>query len=206
MKTIISALVLSASLLFCTVSVAAGTKNAQYSTPYTLIQGVGDQLFADIAKLNQVDQKLKREELKKLIRAQLMPHIDTKFVSFKLLGKHVREVNRDQAVTFMDSVEKYLVGTYANVLMSYKGQQVRYVEPVFDAKSEYAQVKAEITSPSAPTIDLVFKFRKNKEGQWQVYDIVAENISLLDAKQKEIVTRISEVGIDKVSKELVAKS
>jgi phospholipid transport system substrate-binding protein len=44
------------------------------------------------------------------------------------------------------------------------------------------------------------------KGEWQVYDLVAESISLLNAKQKEIVSRISEVGIDKVTNELIAKS
>ncbi|WP_432760829.1 MlaC/ttg2D family ABC transporter substrate-binding protein [Pseudoalteromonas rubra] len=176
------------------------------SNPYGLIKSVGDQLFVDISKLNTLEEAQKKAELKKLVRAQLMPHIDIKYVSFKLLGKHVREIKREQAVTFIDAVEQYLANTYANALMSYKGQQVNFIEPVVSNDSKFASVKSEIVEPNAPTIDIVFKFRKNNSGEWQVYDLVAESISLLSAKQKEITARISEVGIDQVSKELVAKS
>lgn len=176
------------------------------SNPYGLIKSVGDQLFVDISKLNTLEEAQKKAELKKLVRAQLMPHIDIKYVSFKLLGKHVRGLKREQAVTFIDAVEQYLANTYANALMSYKGQQVNFIEPVVSSDSKFASVKSEIVEPNAPTIDIVFKFRKNKSGEWQVYDLVAESISLLSAKQKEITARISEVGIDQVSKELIAKS
>ncbi|WP_125781922.1 MlaC/ttg2D family ABC transporter substrate-binding protein [Pseudoalteromonas rubra] len=176
------------------------------SNPYGLIKSVGDQLFVDISKLNTLEEVQKKAQLKKLVREQLMPHIDIKYVSFKLLGKHVREINRDQAVTFIDAVEQYLANTYANALMSYKGQQVNFIEPVVSDDSKFASVKSEIVEPNAPTIDIVFKFRKNKAGEWQVYDLVAESISLLSAKQKEITARISEVGIEQVTKELVAKS
>ena len=206
MKTAIQYLFFSVLILFSAYSAGAGSKQANTETPYTLIKSVGDQLFIDIGKLKDLDQDKKRTELKKLVSAQLMPHIDIKFVSFKLLGKHVREVKREQAVSFIDAVEQYLTGTYANVLMSYKGQKVRFIEPVLDSKSKFASVKSEIVEPGAPSIDIVFKFRKNKKGEWQVYDLVAESISLLNAKQKEIVSRISEVGIDKVTNELIAKS
>ncbi|WP_462151872.1 MlaC/ttg2D family ABC transporter substrate-binding protein [Pseudoalteromonas xiamenensis] len=206
MTHIFKVLSLSILLIFSSLSFAAGSSQTASSTPYVLIQNVGNQLFSDIAKLNELDEKTKREQLKLLIKNQLMPHIDTKFVSFKLLGKHVREIKKEQAVTFIDAVEQYLVGTYTNVLMSYKGQEVHFIEPVFDAASQYASVKSEIVAEGAPTIDMIFKFRKSKSGQWQVYDIEAESISLLSAKQKEIVSRISEIGIDAVSKELIAKS
>ncbi|KAF7786343.1 phospholipid transport system substrate-binding protein [Pseudoalteromonas rubra] len=197
-------LMLVALLAFSSLQSIAATDTQ--SNPYGLIKSVGDQLFVDISKLNTLEEAQKKAELKKLVREQLMPHIDIKYVSFKLLGKHVREIKREQAVTFIDAVEQYLANTYANALMSYKGQQVNFIESVVSADSKFASVKSEIVEPNAPTIDIVFKFRKNKAGEWQVYDLVAESISLLSAKQKEITSRISEVGIDQVSKELVAKS
>ncbi|QTL35118.1 MlaC/ttg2D family ABC transporter substrate-binding protein [Pseudoalteromonas viridis] len=203
MKRLIQ-LILATVLAFSSVPGLAAPDTQ--SNPYGLIKSVGDQLFVDISKLNALEEVQKKAQLKKLVREQLMPHIDIKYVSFKLLGKHVREINRDQAVTFIDAVEQYLANTYANALMSYKGQQVNFIEPVVSDDSKFASVKSEIVEPNAPTIDIVFKFRKNKAGEWQVYDLVAESISLLSAKQKEITARISEVGIDQVTKELVAKS
>lgn len=206
MNAILKALLLILFITFMAIPQVSQASSPATDSPYSIMQEVGGQLFADIALLDGLQENEKRAKLRELIRTQLMPHIDTKFVSFKLLGKHIREIKKPQAVSFIEAVESYLLSTYTNVLMSYKGQEVKFIEPIFDNSSEFASVKSEILSPNSPVIDMQFKFRKSKAGQWQVYDIVAENISLLDAKQKEIVSRISEVGIEAVTSELKAKS
>ncbi|MFY8274663.1 MlaC/ttg2D family ABC transporter substrate-binding protein [Pseudoalteromonas sp. SSDWG2] len=190
--------------IFIFAFIFSGVSNAQQTQPYTLLKQVGEQLFVDIAKIDVPEQQ-KKEQLRTLVKQQLIPHIDIKFVSFKLLGKHVREVNKEQALAFIESVESYLGATYANALMSYKGQEVRFIEPNAPSSNGFASIKTEIVESGKPTIDIVFKLRQDKQGTWRVYDLVAEGISLLDAKQKEIVARISEVGIDQVNQELLAK-
>ena len=81
MKTAIQYLFFSVLILFSAYSAGASAKQASTETPYTLIKSVGDQLFIDIGKLKDLDEDKKRTELKKLVSAQLMPHIDIKFVS-----------------------------------------------------------------------------------------------------------------------------
>ena len=70
--------------------------------------------------------------------------------------------------------------------MKYTGQKV-----IFDQSQlidvGYATVKTQIVDDNAPAIDLHFKLRQGKDKQWKVYDIVAEGISLLSAKQKEVL-------------------
>tara|TARA_Y100000782_G_C9953188_1_gene168541 strand:- start:80 stop:511 length:432 start_codon:yes stop_codon:yes gene_type:complete len=137
-----------------------------------------------------------------IVQQRLMPHIDVKFVSFKLLGKHIKDINRDQGVAFINAVEHYLTGTYAGALMKYTGQDVIFEQDAAASDSKFATVKTQIIEPNKPTIDLHFKLRLGNNNQWKVYDIVAEGISLLSAKQKEIIQRISDVGLDQVTAEL----
>ena len=89
--------------------------------------------------------------------------------------------------------------------MKYTGQQVVFEQDTAKSDSEYATVKTQIIEPNAPVIDLHFKLRQGKDQQWKVYDIVAEGISLLSAKQKEIIQRISDVGLEQVITELKNK-
>ena len=42
----------------------------------------------------------------------LMPNIDVKFVSYKLLGKHIKGIEREQATAFISAVKHYLTTTY----------------------------------------------------------------------------------------------
>ncbi|WP_440053264.1 MlaC/ttg2D family ABC transporter substrate-binding protein [Pseudoalteromonas sp. T1lg65] len=175
------------------------------SSPYSLINQVGDQLFADIKTVNK-DGKATPVEMKGIVKSRLMPHVDVKFVSFKLLGKHIKGLKREEAVEFIGAVDEYLIATYANALLQYKGQEVVFEELPTSNDAEFATVKAVIKENNGPDIDIHFKFRQSKDGSWKVYDMVAEGISLLSAKQKEITTRISEVGLAKVTQELKSKA
>ena len=173
-------------------------------SPDQLLESVADKLFADIGQVNSKGTASK-DAMAAIVEKRLMPHIDVKFVSFKLLGKHIKGIEREQAVQFIDAVEHYLTGTYAGALMKYTGQKVVFERNNAKRDSEYATVNTQIIEPNAPTIDLSFKLRLGKNDEWKVYDIVAEGISLLSAKQKEIIQRISEVGLDQVISELKSK-
>ncbi|WP_096739377.1 phospholipid-binding protein MlaC [Pseudoalteromonas atlantica] len=195
--------------LFNTIFIAAAffssalfAQTAQ--SPQNMLEGVADTLFSDIAKVN-AQGNASKADMARIVETRLMPNIDIKFVSFKLLGKHIKGIEREQAVRFIDAVEHYLTGTYAGALMKYTGQQVVFEQDTAKSDSEYATVKTQIIEPNAPVIDLHFKLRQGKDQQWKVYDIVAEGISLLSAKQKEIIQRISDVGLEQVITELKNK-
>ncbi|MCU4675119.1 ABC transporter substrate-binding protein [Catenovulum sp. 2E275] len=189
----------SASLIF---TLMFSSFSFAQQSPNELLSTVGQQLFAQIAELDSTDKVQKRAELKAIVKSDLFPYVDMNFVSFKLLGKHIREINKTEITAFVAAVEENLSSTYANALMAYKGQKVVFDQAAQQIDGKYATVKAKILDPSAPEIDLQFKLRQNQDGEWKVYDMVAEGISLLSAKQKEIVRRISDVGLTKVIEEL----
>lgn len=173
-------------------------------SPVQLLSQVGDQLFSEISKVNNHGTASK-SEMTAVVDKYLMPHMDVKFVSYKLLGKHIKGIDRTQARAFITSVEHYLSATYAGALMKYTGQEIKFEDDTNATAGDFATVKTQIIDSSAPTIDLHFKLRQSKDGTWKVYDIVAEGISLLSAKQKEVIQRISEVGLVQVTTELSKK-
>ncbi|BDF93917.1 MULTISPECIES: MlaC/ttg2D family ABC transporter substrate-binding protein [Pseudoalteromonas] len=173
-------------------------------SPHQLLTQVGDQLFSEIGKINSQGSASKND-MAQIVEQYLMPNIDIKFVSYKLLGKHIKGIEREQATAFISAVEHYLTTTYASALMKYTGQEIKFEESSDTTAGDFATVKTQIIDDNAPTIDLHFKLRQGKDGSWKVYDIVAEGISLLSAKQKEVIQRISEVGLDQVIAELNSK-
>ncbi|WP_404343067.1 phospholipid-binding protein MlaC [Pseudoalteromonas mariniglutinosa] len=191
-------------LLMIMSTVFSSALFAQATTsPQQLLESVTKELFIDIAAVNGQGTASK-QAMATIVEQRLIPHMDVKFVSFKLLGKHIKGLKREQAIHFIDAVQHYLTVTYAGALMKYTGQQVVF-ESAADTRSEFATVKTQIIASNAPTIDLHFKLRQSKDQQWKVYDIVAEGISLLSAKQKEVIQRISQVGIEQVTQELASK-
>jgi phospholipid transport system substrate-binding protein len=81
----------------------------------------------------------------------------------------------------------------------YDDQLVEFAPALqFDGRSDVT-VRAIIKDGERPDIKVAFKVRKDrKSDQWQVYDMVAEGISLLSSKRTEFESILRQDGIDKV--------
>ena len=70
-------------------------------------------------------------------------------------------------------------------------------------ESNITAVNVSVKEAGKPDIFLEFKLRKNnKTGEWKAFDMVAEGISLLSAKQSELGGLIRQNGIDAVIAQL----
>ncbi len=55
-----------------------------------------------------------------------MPHIDHRYVSFKILGKNLKKSSKQQRQSFTLAMYKNLLKTYTSALSAYKKQTVIY--------------------------------------------------------------------------------
>lgn len=196
-----SHLLLAALLLF---SVSGQSAEVTQPSPYVVLENVGNQLFTRIAA-NQQEIKKFPNLMGIIVEEELMPAIDYKYAAYRILGKHLQKTTKDQRSKFVVSMRSYLARTYAAALKQYKDQQVIF-EPAKPLKNKrIVAIKTQIVEMNKPTIDVVFKMRKNKKtGQWKAYDMVVEGISLLSSKKAELSKRIAKQGVEQVSIELAA--
>ena len=67
----------------------------------------------------------------------------------------------------------------------------------FDDKTNLVSVKLFIREEGKKDLELILKLRKNnKTGVWKAFDLIGENISMLDAKISEISPIIKAQGVD----------
>ncbi|MGN1356155.1 MAG: phospholipid-binding protein MlaC [Succinivibrionaceae bacterium] len=163
---------------------------------YDTINNVANQLFP---KLSEEKASINNNEakLKEIVKDYLMPYVDLKYAAYKVMGANIRNTNEDQRARFVNAFEIYIIDTYSSALGKYNNQTIT-IDPktTGDAKSTIVNVKIKADEQ---VYDVAFKLRQNtKTGQWKVYDLVAEGISLLSSKQAEFNELISKNGIDKV--------
>jgi len=187
-------------------SVHAG--EVKLTDPNKMVRQVADNTFERITK----DQPLittNKEHLRVIVEEELMPYIDYKYAALRVLGS---EVSKVRAITdkaekakaiediqrFIGAFREYLVATYAGVFTQYTNQQVE-----FAAEQPF---KGKIVEAGKPDIKIDFKVREDRSGEWRAYDMIAEGISLLDAKQSELQGILRQQGIDHVSGLLEQKS
>lgn len=201
------------TLTFAQVVKAADVK---LTDPNKMVRQVADNTFERITK----DQSLiikNNEHLRVIVEEELMPYIDYKYAALRVLGS---EVSKVRAIT--DEAEKsraikdiqrfivvfrgYLVATYAGVFTQYTSQQVEFGAPQSFKGKDVVVVKTKIIEAGKPDIKIDFKVREDRSGEWRAYDMIAEGISLLDAKQSELQGMLRQQGIDHVSNLLEQKS
>jgi len=173
-------------------------------SPYKVIEESGNKLFSRIASSQQELKKFP-DLMRNIVEEELMPAIDFKYASYKILGKNLKKTTKDQRIKFVASMRHYLIRTYATALNQYNNQQVVYQRAKSTGNAKAIPVAVKIIDSNRPEINIVFQMRKNKKTQqWKAYDLVVEGISLLSSKQKEFNTRIKKYGIDQVTTELAA--
>lgn len=187
-------------LLMSVVNVQAAT--VDQTDPYQMMKQVAQNTFDRLAKDQGVIQS-NPNHLKTVVDQELMPFVNEQYAALKLLGSNLKGAKREDVMAFIKAFRGYLVTNYAQVLTQYNGQKIEFGrEPVLDGDERIVGIQVSIVDAPNPNINLEFKLRKDKSGEWQAFDMVAEGISLLSAKQSEWSDKIRKEGIASVAKEL----
>ncbi|MFB2863678.1 ABC transporter substrate-binding protein [Aeromonas sp. MdU4] len=169
--------------------------------PYALVDQAAKQTFARL-KADHAQVKSNPDHLRVIIREELLPYVDNRFAAYKVLGNQIKQTNEAQRNAFVDVFTEYMVSSYADALAHFDKQTVK-VEPGKAPDGNITAVSVSVKEAGKPDIFLEFKLRKNnKTGEWKAFDMVAEGISLLSAKQSELGGLIRQNGIDAVIAQL----
>jgi phospholipid transport system substrate-binding protein len=187
--------ILTAMIFMVPASIANASEQ---NDPYIMINEVASLTF-DRMKREKEQINKNPELLRTVVEEELLPYIDYRFSAFKVLSKYASKVPREKLLEFVSVFREYLITSYAVALGYYDDQLVEFAPALqFDGRSDVT-VRAIIKDGERPDIKVAFKVRKDrKSDQWQVYDMVAEGISLLSSKRTEFESILRQDGIDKV--------
>lgn len=177
------------------------------TSPYVLMQQTADKLFNDI-KTNQGKIKSNPEYLRTIVRNDLIPHVHVKYAGQLVLGKSLSSANEAQREKFFDAFGQFIEQSYAQILTQYTDQKIEIesAKPT-DGKSIVTIRVNVISTNNAPPIKLDFKWRKNsRTGEWQAYDMAAENVSMVATKQNEWSSILRQQGIDALTAQVMQSS
>jgi phospholipid transport system substrate-binding protein len=172
------------------------------SKPYEMITKVADKTFSRL-KAEQPKIQQNPDYLKEIVEEELMPYVNSQYAALKLLGSNLQGAKREDVKAFIDAFRGYLVASYAQILTQYTDQKLEFdPETPIQANDRITSARVTILSAPNPNIKIEFKLRKDKDNNWQAYDMIAEGISLLSAKQSEWNGKIRQEGILAVAREL----
>ena len=168
------------------------------SNPNQVIHSVSSNTFA---RINADKSKLEEnpEHIKVIIEEELIPYFDYKYAAYKVMGKYLRTTTKAQRIDFVEAFRSYLVNAYGHILSEYDQQEVEVIDNNYFQDKKIISIPVKIRDLNGQVTQIAFKLRKNKKtGQWKVFDVIAEGISMLNTKQSEFGELIHKKGIDHV--------
>ena len=162
------------SVLFVLV-LACGSEAASTTAPTEAIRAAVNQ-GVEILKNAKLDNPTQRAQVIDRLRQIVYPLFDFNEMATRSMGANWRRLNPEQRKEFVSTFTALLEKTYADQIDVYKGQQVIYKGEKLDG--DFAEVDSRIIDKGDKTYSVVYKLH-NVDGKWRIYDVVAENISLV---------------------------
>jgi phospholipid transport system substrate-binding protein len=155
------------------------------NNPYKMIEFLAEKLFQRVNNEHKVIQK-DPNHLKKIIRQELLPYVDARYASYKVLGSFLKQTSAQERDSFVEIFTAYIITNYSQIMTLYSNQKFTVEVPKNVKNIKFVSVGVTVQQPNQKKIMLAFKLRKQNSGGWKIFDLVAENISMLVTKQSEI--------------------
>ncbi|NKF23884.1 MlaC/ttg2D family ABC transporter substrate-binding protein [Solimonas marina] len=192
------------SRLFVALVAAIGFVGAAHAadTPDAVIKSTVNGIRADIDQ-NHAKYQSDKSAFYKMVDTKIVPHFDTTYIAKVILGSHLRQASPEQISQFENAFKDMLVHSYADKLLQYYDSVDIQVKPArIDDGGKRASVDTTIVRKDGnPPIPVTFSMRMS-DGQWKVWDIKAENISLVLNFRTQIDAEIKKSSIEDVIKRL----
>lgn len=141
-------------------------------------------------------------EKRVLLREALLPCFDFLEMAKRTLGKHWNNVPGRQE-EFVVLFAEFLGNSYAGKIVSYKDEKIVFVRERMDKES--AQVDTKVIPVKGEPITVNYRLHQ-VEGQWKIYDVLVEEISLVGNYRSQFNRILTSGSFDDLVKLLREKS
>jgi phospholipid transport system substrate-binding protein len=198
----INRIVFYLAVLLSTWCAAVTVHAAESSDPVGLLQGIADQMLADLQQ-NKMTLQLNRQYVYSLAHRLVVPHVDLTEMSRRVLPPQTWEkASAAQRAAFQHQFIELLIHTYASALASYTDQTVIFY-PIRGgyAGKQTVEVNSQITSASgAPPVSV--RYRLIQDGGWKLYDMSVEGVSVIESFRSQFADVLAQGDIDALTKRL----
>lgn len=117
-------------------------------------------------------------QIAKFVESVIYPHVDFNRISALVLGKYWKTASHDEKVRFKREFQRLLIRTYSRAFVEFNDWSVRYLPLNMKPDTRKVLVKTEILQPGIQPIGVDYRMLLSR-GEWKVYDILIEGVSLV---------------------------
>ncbi|WP_297807659.1 phospholipid-binding protein MlaC [uncultured Methylophaga sp.] len=169
--------------------------------PQAQVKQASDKMLAALAE-NKTELETNPDKIYELVEDILMPHFDFEKMSKLALGKNWRSADDKQQARFVDEFRLLLIRTYSTAMLEYTDEEIRFLPFRDDLSRKRVSVPMEVVQPAGPSIPMSLSLYQNKGGDWKVYDVKIDGISLVTNYRSSFANEIRKGGMDKLIEDL----
>lgn len=151
------------------------------------IRELGDKAVATLA-----DESLSSEARTAHLQRLFATGFDVRTISLFVLGRHLRQANKQQIREYLTLFEDFIVTTYAARFGRYEGETLE-LKGTRASGGRDVVVISEILHPGDVPLRVDWRVRKTEEG-YKIVDVVVEGVSMLITQRDEFSSVIQANG------------
>ena len=150
--------------------------NAFADSPTVEIKSTVDQVI-QILSNPQLQGEGRKQERRKRLRETIFVRFDFQEMAQRALGAHWHRRTPEEQKEFIRVFSDLLEQTYVDKIESYNNEKFIYMNERIDGR--YAEVGSKVRTSKGEEFTLNYKLHRVGE-DWRVYDLVIENVSLMN--------------------------
>jgi phospholipid transport system substrate-binding protein len=143
--------------------------------PQQVIQSVSTQLQQ---KLRDKSFTRNFADVTQFVSGVISLHTDFDRIAPLVLGKHWKTATTDEQQRFKQEFKTLLVRTYSRAFVEYNDWTIRFLPLEMPEGANKVIVKTEILQPGRQPVGVHYRMLLSK-GDWKVYDILIDGVSLV---------------------------
>jgi phospholipid transport system substrate-binding protein len=182
--------------LVCSLVLLLGAQTAfADQDPVTMLKEVTGQVM-DNLKDNKEHYRNNPNKLYEMVNSLILPHADFEEMSRWVVGKKAW-VAADAAAqkAFVSELKTLVIRSYARSLVNYTDQTIEFL-PMRNPAGEKVRIQVpSVIRNGGQTLKLDYRLLK-AAGDWRVYDIVIEGVSLMQGYRAQFADDVRRNGVE----------
>ena len=192
--------VLCAGCVLWSVSAWAAT------SPLEMVRSTTNQALTVLANAPAKGKDQRQQQIERMWEI-ILPSFDTQEIAQRSLGVHWQTLTEEQRKEFVRLYIQLVKKSYSSTLERYTADAQFFFDNE-QIENDHAEVHTRIKTPSQDNpFSVVYRLHQH-EGTWQIYDVVAENVSLVQNYRNQfsrIIAKSSADGLLDVLKQKIAE-
>jgi phospholipid transport system substrate-binding protein len=145
-----------------------------------------------------------KEQKQPQLEALFVEYVDIDWVGKFVLGRFWRDASDTQKADYLKNYKSFLIAHYTSNLSEFTNVNFK-VTRVTPADNGGVMVSVHIQRPNAEDAVVDYALRR-ENGQFRIYDIIVEGVSMITTQRSEFASVVSNKGLDYLIQQLAARS